>query len=156
MHNKPEKPSIKRIAADLLVVLGAGLFCYFLIYEGTFFPGAFNYEEHGEVLSIQQGMMGQNETTFYSTGSDSSKELDLAMLKLDIRLQQNMLLTLSTFLITMLVAFLTNRRYKQQGSEKKYINLAIFLFYAVSIAVISFMYTEKTQEIMAEINRLTS
>jgi hypothetical protein len=108
------------------------------------------------LLSIQQGMMGQNETTFYSTGSNTTKELELAMLKSDIRSQQNTLLTLSTFLITMLLAFLTNRRYKQEASEKKYINLAICLFYAVSLAIISFIYTVKTQEIMAEINKLTS
>lgn len=156
MHHKPEKPSKGRTAINLAVVLGAGLFCYFVIYEGTFFPGAFNYEEQGEVLSVQQGMMGQNETTFYSIGSNTTKELNLAMLKSDIRSQQNTLLTLSTFLITMIGAFFANRRFTQEKSEKKYINLAILLFYAVALAVISFIYTMQTQRIMAEISRLTS
>lgn len=156
MHQKPGKPSIRRTAIDLAAVLGAGLFCYFVIYEGTFFPGAFNYEEQGEVLSVQQGVMGQNETTFYSTGSNTKKELELAMLKSDIRSQQNTLFTLSTLVITMVAAFFTNLRFKQEGSEKKYINLAILLFYAVAIAIISFIYTVQTQEIMAEISRLTS
>lgn len=147
------KKTGKNNLLKFLMYMGLLLTLFYFISYLNFFPGAIDYQETEDTITLERGI--ETETyNFNKSELDTGELLRLSLLKMDINSLQNFLIAFVVFIHFSLLFFLERDAYKFLNFDKRLQNFVFVLVFILIFILLIVGYIQTLNSIEEKIKPL--